>query len=74
MLIQTERIITQNEYNYFGDPEKLIEITKRELVQELVNKLNESEKVKVVITNEMSNSFGIIMRIRASIRVYNPDE
>ena len=74
MLLKAEKILTRDNVLMDMSSADMYKIVRRELAEKMIDQILEKDYMKVEVCDEMSDSFGKILKIRASIRVYNPDD
>ena len=74
MLLRAEKILSHDEYLMDTGGSDIHQIVNHELAEKLVIGLMNSGLVKVDISYEEDKVLGQIVKLRASIRAYNPDD
>lgn len=77
MLIKAEKILTYDNYDNIlldKSPEEIFNIVRRELIEKMVDDCIGRGLVKIEVLNELHDDFGKLIKVRASLRIYNPDD
>ena len=74
MLLSAEKILTHNDVLIDKNTDEIFSIVRRELCEKIIDGMIEKDLVKIQIVDEMHDSFGHIVKVRATTRVYNPDD
>ena len=54
--------------------EEIFKYVRNELATKIVEELINNRKVKIEIASQMNDDFGMIVKVRASVQAYNPDD
>lgn len=74
MLAKAERIISEHDVLINKSQEEIFDIVRRELARRIADDCVSKGLIKVEIANERSDDFGMICKVRATLRVYHPDD
>lgn len=74
MLLKAEKILSHGDVLIDKSTDEIFNIVRREMCEKFVDAMITKDLVKIQIVNEMHDDFGEILKVRASIRVYNPDD
>ena len=74
MLLKAEKIISHGNVLMDKSTDEIYAIVRRELAEKIVDECISKELLKVEVVNQIHDDFGPILKVRASLRVYNPDD
>ncbi len=74
MLLQAEKILSHDDVLLNKSDQEMLHIVRHDLAEKIVEKMISSDLMKVMVVKEMHDDFGDIIKIRASVRAYNPDD
>lgn len=74
MLIKAERIISHGDVLLDKSEDEIFRIVRNELACKIADDMIEKGLIKTELTNSLHDDFGPIMKIRVSVRAYNPDD
>ena len=74
MLLRAEKILSHRDILLDRSEAEIFQIVRSELVEKMVKEMIEEGLVKIEIINTVHNDFGALVTVRASTRVYNPDD
>lgn len=74
MLLKAEKILTHDDVLINKDTDEIFDMVRRELCEKIIDEMLEKDLIKIQIVDEMHDSFGHIIKVRATTRVYNPDD
>ena len=74
MFLRYEKIISENDgINGLSEAEQL-EIVRREIAKKITDEIIKRGFLKLEISNELHDDFGVIRKIRGTVQVFNPDQ
>lgn len=74
MLLKAEKILTNGEILMFASESDIYNYARRELSEKILDGILTKDLMKIQIVKEMNEDLGEIIKIRATTRVYNPDD
>ncbi len=74
MLLRAEKILSHGDVLFDSSEEEILQIVRSELAKMIVTKMIDEGLVKIEIINTVHDDFGTLVKVRASARVYNPDD
>lgn len=74
MLLTAERILTHEDQLSELSEQEMFRYIKNELASKIVSEMLKKEVMKIETVSQLHDDFGVVARIRASVRVYNPDD
>ena len=74
MLLKAERIISHDNYLLNESDYDIFQLVRHELAEKITSDMIDKGLVKIDIANEMTDDFGAIVKVRAMVRAYNPDD
>lgn len=74
MLLRAEKILSHGDVLLDRSKEEIFQIVRSELAEKIVTKMIDEGLVKIEIINTVHDDFGDLVKVRASARVYNPDD
>ena len=74
MLLKAEKILSHGNILLDKSEQKIFQIARRELAEKIVSEMISKGIVKVEIAKEIDDDFGAIVKVRATVRAYNPDD
>lgn len=73
MLLTAERIISHGDPITNKSEHEMMCILRNEMAEKIVDDMITYGIVKMEVLSEVNDDFGTLMKIRASVRAYNPD-
>jgi hypothetical protein len=73
-LLQAEKILTHDNTLICASEYEIFNIARRELCEKIIDEMISKGLVKIEVSNKLYDDFGQIVKVRASTRVYNPDD
>lgn len=74
MLLKAERIISHDNYLLNASEYDIFQLVRHELAEKITSDMIDKGLVKIDIANEMTDDLGAIVKVRAMVRAYNPDD
>ena len=74
MLLRAEKILSHGNVLLDRSEEEIFQIVRGELAEKIGKKMIDEGLVKIEIINTVHDDFGALVKVRASVRVYNPDD
>ena len=74
MLLKAERIISHDNYLLNESDYDIFQLVRHELAEKITSDMIDNGLVKIDIANEMTDDIGPIVKVRAMVRAYNPDD
>ena len=74
MLIEAKRIISHGDVLLDKSEEEIFRIVQYELACKIAEDMIRKGLIKTELTNSLHDDFGLITKIRASVRAYHPDD
>lgn len=74
MLLKAEKIISHGDTLLDKSTDEIFSIARRELAGKITDEMISKGLVKIETTSEIHDDFGTILKVRASVRAYNPDD
>ena len=74
MLIKAERIISHGDVLLDKSEDEIFGIVRKELAVKMAEDMIEKGLIKTEMVSQVHDDFGVIAKIRASVRAYNPDD
>ena len=74
MLLKAEKIISHGDVLMDKSTDEIYDIVRRELAEKIVDECISRELLKVEVVNQIHDDFGAILKVRVSLRAYNPDD
>ena len=74
MLLKAEKIISHDPYLMNMSERDMYGGVRHELAEKIVEEMINKDLLKIMVVNEMTDDFGRITKLRASVRAYNPDD
>ena len=74
MLLKAERIISHDNYLLNASEYDIFQLVRRELAEKITSDMIDKGLVKVDISKETTDDIGTIVKARAMVRAYNPDD
>ena len=74
LVLKAEKILSHGDILLDRSEEEIFQIVRSELAEKIVKKMIDEGLVKIEIINTVHDDFGALVKVRASTRVYNPDD
>ena len=74
MLLKAEKIISHGDVLLDKSTDEIYDIARRELACKIVDECISKGLLKVEVVNQIHDDFGSILKVRVSLRAYNPDD
>lgn len=74
MLLKAEKILSQKDMLINASEDDIYRYAKYELAEKLISAMMEKGLIKTTIVYEQDDQKGPIVRVRSTVRAYNPDD
>lgn len=75
MLVRAEKILSHDGIFMDKSEEEIFNIVREELAKKIIDECIDKGLMQIEVANEINNcTFGSVVKVRASLRAYNPDD
>ena len=74
MLLKAEKILSHGDILLNTSEREIFQMARHELAEKIVSDMIDKKLVKIEIAQEIHDDFGAIVKVRAMVRAYNPDD